>query len=139
MKLIFGLISALLILITNTSTVYAATSSEITTYTHDTLQIITLIASAAAVFFLVKGGYLYFTSVGKPEALDQARKTIKNTLIGLTIVLASTVIVSVFRNALSPALSPGSASPTPNIAAYLPPSLILGDLYGQNLLENEAI
>lgn len=116
MKLIFGLISALLLILTNTSTVYAATSSEITTYTHDTLQIITLIASAAAVFFLVKGGYLYFTSVGKPEALDQARKTIKNAVIGLVIVLGAGMIVSVYRNALT-----GSAGGTSTSAVNITP------------------
>ncbi len=84
------------------------TSSEITKYTQDTLQIITLIATAAAVFFLVKGGYLYIASSGKPDSLEQAKKTIKNALIGLTIVLASGVIVSVFQNALTSPSTGGS-------------------------------
>lgn len=79
----------------------ASTSSDITNYTNDTLNIITLISTAAAVFFLIKGGYLYFSSTGNPESLVQAKKTIRNALIGLVIVLGATVIVSTFRGALS--------------------------------------
>lgn len=87
------------------------TSSQITQYTSDTLNIITLIASGAAVFFLIKGGFQYMTSTGKPEAIDQAKKTIKNALIGLVIVLAAAFIVSVFNGALTGAGSKsGSAS-----------------------------
>lgn len=86
------------------------TSAEITNYTNDTLKIITLIASAAAVFFLVKGGYLYFSSTGKPEVLDEAKKTIKNALIGLVIVLAAGTIVSLFSNAFDFSSGSGSAS-----------------------------
>ncbi len=63
-------------------------SSGITQYTIDTLNIITIVASGAAAFFLVKGGYHYLTSAGNPEAITQAKKTIKNALIGLVIVLA---------------------------------------------------
>lgn len=84
------------------------TSSEITQYTSDTLHIITLIASFAAVFFLVKGGYLYISSTGKPEAIIQAKKTIKNALIGLVIVLASGIIVSLFNGALNTPSSTGA-------------------------------
>lgn len=79
----------------------ASTSSEITNYTNDTLSIITLVAAVSAVFFLIKGGYLYLTSVGKPESLEQAKKTIRNALIGLVIVIAAGLIVSVFQNALN--------------------------------------
>ncbi len=86
------------------------TSSQITQYTSDTLNIITLIASAAAVFFLIKGGYQYMASTGKPEAIEQAKKTIKNALIGLVIVLAAGIIVSVFRGALGGPISGGSSS-----------------------------
>lgn len=78
----------------------ATVSPEITNYTNDTLNIIIFVAVEAAVFFLVKGGYLYFASTGKPEALEGAKKTIRNALIGLVIVLAAGAIMSVFRNAL---------------------------------------
>ena len=89
------------------------TSSQITQYTSDTLNIITLIASAAAVFFLVKGGYQYMTSTGKPEGIESAKKTIKNALIGLVIVLSAAFIVSVFNGALS---GPATGSGAPNVS-----------------------
>ena len=89
------------------------TSSEITNYTSDTLRIITTIASLAAVFFIVKGGLSYITSSGNPEGLGEAKKTIRNALIGLTVVLASSLIISVFRNAVSSTSAVGSSSAIP--------------------------
>lgn len=77
-----------------------AVDGAITSYTSSTVAMITAIATAAAVFFLVKGGYLYMTSSGNPSVLETAKKTIKNALIGLVIVLASGLIVSVLTNAL---------------------------------------
>ena len=76
------------------------TDSGITNYTNDTLKIITIIASVAAVFFLIKAGYQYMTSNGKPDSLISAKKTIKNSIIGLVIVLGAGVIISLFSNAL---------------------------------------
>lgn len=93
-----------------------STSAEITKYTSDTLNIITFISSAAAIFFLVKGGYLYLSSTGKPETIAEAKKTIKNALIGLVIVLGASVLVSIFNSALissSSSTSPSSVSMIP--------------------------
>lgn len=73
---------------------------EISSYTSDTLKIITLIASASAVFFLLRGGYLYITSTGRPEALEEAKKTIRNALLGLVLVIAANGIVSLLQGAL---------------------------------------
>ncbi|MBI2314444.1 hypothetical protein HYU93_00065 [Candidatus Daviesbacteria bacterium] len=92
------------------------TSAEINQYTSDTLNIITIISAAAAVFFLIKGGYLYLSSTGKPEAISEAKKTIKNAIIGLVIVMAAGVIVSIFRGALissSSGSSPATVSMVP--------------------------
>lgn len=86
------------------------TSAEITQYTSDTLNIITIIASAAAVFFLIKGGYQYMSSTGRPEAIEQGKKTIKNAVLGLVIVLSAAFIVSVFKGALTGPTSSGSLS-----------------------------
>lgn len=84
------------------SSVFAATTSpEITNFTNNTLQVITAIASVAAVLFLIKGGYFYITSTGKPEVLEDAKKTIRNALIGLLLVLGSGLIVSTFQNAFT--------------------------------------
>lgn len=78
----------------------ASTVSEISTYTSETLSIITLIASISAVFFLLRGGYLYITSTGRPEALEEAKKTIRNALLGLVLVIAANGIVSLLQGAL---------------------------------------
>jgi len=98
MKRIVGLISLILPIFLLWATPAFAVSGEITQYTSNTLSMITAIAAAAAVFFLVKGGYLYITSTGKPDSLESAKKTIRNALIGLVIVLGAGLIVSVFSN-----------------------------------------
>ncbi|MCC7570316.1 pilin [Candidatus Micrarchaeota archaeon] len=73
---------------------------EIIEYTSNTLQIITIISTAAAVFFLIRAGYLYITSTGNPQSLESAKKTIRNALLGLTLVLAANVVTSVFKHSL---------------------------------------
>lgn len=56
---------------------------------------LSLLAGSVSAFFLVKGGYLYMTSQGSPDALNDAKKTIKNALIGLAIVLLAATISSI--------------------------------------------
>ena len=82
------------------SVLAASPIPEISSYTADTLKIITLIASASAIFFLLRGGYLYITSTGRPEALEEAKKTIRNALLGLVLVIAANGIVSLLQGAL---------------------------------------
>ncbi len=90
--------------------VFAADIPDISSFTSNTLGIITFISAAAAVLFLIKGGYGYITSTGKPDALEDAKKTIKNAVIGLVIVLAAGTIVSLFKTALSSASPSGSTA-----------------------------
>ncbi|MDO8618327.1 MAG: hypothetical protein Q7R49_00095 [Candidatus Daviesbacteria bacterium] len=99
MKRILSILGFLPIFFVFTSPAFAV-DSAITNYTSNTINMITAIATAAAVFFLVKGGYLYITSSGKPDSLESAKRTIKNALIGLVLVLASGLLVSIFTNAL---------------------------------------
>ncbi len=77
------------------------TPQEILSFTQDTLGIITLVATASAVFFLVKAGYSYITSTGKPEALERAKLTLRNALLGLILVIAANVVVGVFDDAFN--------------------------------------
>lgn len=90
-----------------------AASSAITDYTNSTVQFLTLIASSASIFFLVKGGYLYITSSGKPEALENAKRTIRNALIGLTLVMAASFIVSSLTGIFSVATQSGNGGAIP--------------------------
>ena len=101
MKLLV-LASTILIPLLIPSVAYAATSAptEVTAFTSDALSIITIISAVSAVFFLIRGGYLYITSTGQPDMLEEAKKTIRNALIGLVFVLAANVIVSVLSGAL---------------------------------------
>jgi len=112
-KLIYITFTILFSLFLFTPPVFAqSVSPEIVDYTNNTLQIITLISTAAAVLFLIKGGYTYITSTGKPSALESAKKTIRNTLIGLVLVLSANVVISIFNGALN---SPSSSSGGSNV------------------------
>src|SRR2546426_791035 len=120
-KLLAGILSAFIFSLLYASPVLAAvsTSSDITNYTSDTLQIITLIGTASAVFFLIRGGYGYIVSNGHPENLIQAKKTIRNALIGLVLILGAGVLISTFQNAINnptSANSAGALSLTPLIS-----------------------
>lgn len=101
MKLLV-LVIAILIGLLSPSVAFAATDvpTEVTSFTSDALSIITIISAAAAVFFLIRGGYVYITSTGKPDALEDAKKTIRNSLIGLVVVFAASSIVSFLSGAL---------------------------------------
>jgi len=111
-KLIYISFTILFSLFLFTPPVFAqSVSPEIVDYTNNTLQIITLISTAAAVLFLIKGGYTYITSTGKPSALESAKKTIRNTLIGLVLVLSANVVISIFNGAInSPSGSSGGSN-----------------------------
>lgn len=101
MKKLLLLASLILIILIFPNPVLAAsTIPEISSFTSDTLSLITIIASIAAVLFLIRGGYLYITSTGRPDVLEDAKKTIRNALIGLVLILAANGIVSVLHGAL---------------------------------------
>ena len=76
-------------------------STEVSSFTSNTLSMIVAIAGVAEVFFLIKGGYEYMASSGKPEKLVSAKRTIRNAVIGLVIVLGSVLLVSLFNKALT--------------------------------------
>ncbi len=87
-----------------------STSPEIIDYTRDTLNIITIISTAAAVFFLVKGGYLYIVSTGRPEALQAAKNPVRNALVGLVLVLSANLVISLFQGAFNSPSSSGTGN-----------------------------
>lgn len=68
------------------------------------------LASLVCVFFLVTGGITYITSAGKPDNLEQAKKIIRNALIGLVLVIAAAVLTQILVGAYSSANQTANAS-----------------------------
>jgi len=83
------------------SFVFAADLSPVTQYTTDILGILIPASTLIAAIFLVRGGYSYITSSGNPQALESAKKTIRNALIGLAIVIGASAISSILNNAFT--------------------------------------
>lgn len=97
----------------------AASNSEVANFTRDTLTILMSLASLSAVFFLIRGGYLYITSTGKPAVLDEAKRTIRNALIGLAIVIGAGVFSSLLNTAFTEP-SAGNLGTAINLAPIVP-------------------
>lgn len=60
-----------------------------------------VIAGYVAVFFIIKGGFLYITAQGEPSNLTTAKQTITNAIIGLIIALLSSAIVGAIAGAIN--------------------------------------
>ncbi len=102
MHLFVAIFGAVITLLLSATPVFASVgNSEVTSFTNLTLNTFLIFASSAAVLFLVRGGYLYMTSSGKPESLEQAKLTIRNALIGLVIIISATVFSSLLSNAFN--------------------------------------
>lgn len=108
--------SALLTLFLTRPAWAQSSNSDLHSFTTNTLQIITLVATLASTFFIIKGGYQYITSTGNPDAISDAKRTIRNALLGLLLVLAANVLTSVFRQAIT-----SQTIPTDSAAITLTP------------------
>lgn len=80
---------------------------EIQSFTSYLLSNLSILASVFVLFFLIRGGYLYITSSGNPEALENAKKTIRNALIGLVLVLSASTLSSILTTSFTTP-SPGT-------------------------------
>lgn len=100
MKLLKTLFFALSFLVWP-NVVFAAQNDDVSSFTNQTLSSLFVIATLASVFFLIRGGYLYMMSSGNPDSLDEAKKTIRNALIGLILVIGAGTISSIFQNAFN--------------------------------------
>lgn len=109
-KLLPTLFSTVFIFFGLTTPVFAVSNPDIASFTSDTLNTIIALASLAATFFLVKGGYDYITSSGRPDNIEHAKKTIKNALIGLALVIGAGVFSSILSGAFTTPANPGSGS-----------------------------
>lgn len=97
----------------------SAASGVMQTFITPVMATLCTIASLVCVFFLINGGLQYMSSSGKPERLEGAKRTIRNALLGLVIVLAAATLTAI----LSHAYGSGGAAPTeklPNLQAIEP-------------------
>lgn len=90
--------------------VFAASNTEVANFTNDSLTGIIIIASIAAVFFLIRGGYIYITSTGNPTALHDAKNSIKKAIIGLVIILGASLLTSILSHSLTGSATGGGAT-----------------------------
>lgn len=98
------------IIFLSTSPAFAVENSDIAAFTSQTLNTLIILATLATTFFLIKGGYAYITSTGKPDALEHAKLTVRNALIGLVLVLSAGVISSLLSNAFTTPNVPSAAT-----------------------------
>jgi len=92
------------------SVAFAASNPDVDHFASDAMTAILALAGIAVVFFIVRGGYLYITSTGDPVALEDAKRTIRNALIGLVIVIAAAFISNILSQSLTGSSAPGTAT-----------------------------
>ena len=91
----------------------SAASEAMRSFLSPVMVTLCVIASLACTFFLVTGGIEYMSSKGKPENLEHAKRTIKNALIGLVLVIAAATLTAILAHAYgSPAAGIGDKLPS---------------------------
>lgn len=96
----------------------ALNNLEITNGIHSVITDFIAISSALSVLMLIIGGYFYITSSGNPNKILTAKKIIKNTFLGLVIVLAAGMLVNFLGTILPSAHN--ASSETLNIGKVTP-------------------
>jgi hypothetical protein len=99
-----GLLSATsIVLADKTSPSLAANVMQ--SFVSPVISVLAVVATLACVLFIIIGGYQYMTSSGKPNNLENAKKIIRNALIGLIIILAASALTAILTHAYG---NPGS-------------------------------
>jgi hypothetical protein len=116
MRTIVGIITLTLLFPLSFSTTFASQSPppQLNNFISDTLAVAISLATVFASLFLVKGGYEYITSSANPDALENAKNTIRKSLIGLVLVISSAIIANIFTSSLT-----SSSTPTPSNSIQL--------------------
>jgi len=60
------------------------------------------LSAAIAIIFIIIGGYKYLTSLGNPEAIQQAKNTIVWAIAGLILVLLAFLIIKYIETNIAP-------------------------------------
>lgn len=64
------------------------------------MDLLLIFAGAAAVLFLILGGYRYVTSQGNPDLAEKAKKTMLYSVVGLIVTMLATVIFMTLKSQL---------------------------------------
>ena len=67
------------------------------------INIVLTFAAVLAVLFIIVGGFQYIFSGANEELAETGKKTLKNAIIGLVIIILSYVVVNIISTALSTA------------------------------------
>ncbi len=59
-----------------------------------------VVAGYAAIFFIIKGGFLYILARGEPGNITSAKQTIINAVVGLIICILAAAIVTAIGSAI---------------------------------------
>ncbi len=109
MNLFFYLVLGVGLVLYSPNVAFAATNNDIGQFTSSSLSVLITFASLASAFFLIRGGFQYITSTGKPEELEFAKKIIRNSLIGLVLVIAAGIFSALLQNVFtSPSTDSGA-------------------------------
>jgi len=73
----------------------SADVSKVENFLTNIIQVLVTLAGALAAIFLVIGGIGYITSSGHPEKLEQAKKTLVYSGIGLAICIGAFVLTGI--------------------------------------------
>lgn len=68
---------------------------QVENFIRSIIQLVAGMAGLVATGFFVVGGFIYITSTGQPERLDNAKKTLSYSAFGLAIVIAAFVISNI--------------------------------------------
>lgn len=96
----FFLPLATLVFVLSSSPVYAQKPAEVGDIVKVLENIIRLLAPAAGIAFLIMllvGGFQFVTSGGDPKAAGQARTTLTYAIIGIILVVASWLILTIIK------------------------------------------
>ena len=73
----------------------SADVAKIQNFIESIIQVLVTLAGALAAVFFVVGGIRYITSTGNPDALDQAKKTLVYSGVGISVAVGALVLSNI--------------------------------------------
>ena len=99
----------------------AAAIASMRDYVMPAVYVLSSVAGLASTFFIVYAGYMYITSSGSPERMEDAKDVLKKAMLGLVIVLAAVTLTTILASAYGSPQNPENAT-LPSLEAIEPKS-----------------